>query len=61
MTVCEIKDAIRKIARAKEPNRDELDRYIRQLGENINDIVDEDDTFLSELYTYVRNGRPLFC
>lgn len=57
MLVSELKNCILKNIDSKHIDWKKTENFIHQLGENINDVVDEDDTFLSELYGHVRNGK----
>lgn len=57
MSISKLKNSIHKSIDTKHIDWDKTENYIQQLGKNINDVVDEDDTFLSELYEYVHNGK----
>lgn len=56
MTVSELKICIRKNIDSKCVDWTIIEEYISRLGENINDVIDEEDTFLSDLYPDVHNG-----
>jgi len=57
MNISILKEKIEKAVSPKRIDWAKTEEYIRQLGDNINDIEDGDDSFLSNLYCYIRNGR----